>query len=296
MKPILFLGGAPKAGTSYCFDLLAQHPNICPSEPKETFYFVDRTYPLAHPTQNYFKRGNSAFQSYFTPDTSTQFLLEGSTHLLYQKDCIAAIQKLDAQVCFILREPARRILSAFEYTKNTGALLREEVHFERYAAALLSDNEAEIDSWVRKDVRYHFLYKELDFSKYAKHLKAWINALGEERIHIIQFEKLIENPVSSAQQLFELVGLPPYIVDTNVGQHSTYQIQHKLLHYYIRKWNALVPKTRLRNQVRDWYFKVQKKPIEQQENTDVALQKLKDYYKPYNSALLEISNLDLAKW
>jgi len=39
--PDFLIGGAPKAGTTALHNYLRQHPEICMSEPKETFFFTD---------------------------------------------------------------------------------------------------------------------------------------------------------------------------------------------------------------------------------------------------------------
>ena len=295
MQTILFLGGAPKSGTSYLFDLLAQHPNICPSQPKETFYFVDKNYPLARVNNNFFQLGVPPFQRYFTPDVSTHYLLEGSTHLLYQKETIRALATLDAKVIFVLREPAQRLLSAFEYTKNRGAILREAVSFQTYVTALLNAENTKIDAWVRKNVSYHFLKEELHFSTYVTYLKPWIEALGKERIKVLQFERLKQNPTEFTQAIFDDLDLTFYKPNTQIDRHNTYQIQNKRLHYYIRQLNKYMPKNQIRNQMRDWYFKLQKRPV-QRDISDASLDSLKTYFRPYNEELANLTAIDLSLW
>ena len=42
--PNLVIAGVPKAGTTSLFNYLAQHPDICPSDVKETRYFEPLRY------------------------------------------------------------------------------------------------------------------------------------------------------------------------------------------------------------------------------------------------------------
>ncbi|MEM9990314.1 MAG: sulfotransferase domain-containing protein [Bacteroidota bacterium] len=293
---LLFLGGAPKSGTSFLFDILSQHPNICGAQPKETFYFVDANYPLAHPIYNYAQKGLAGFQQYFSPDVYSRYYLEGSTHLLYQKKVLSTLQQLDAQVLFILREPIQRLSSAFEYTKNRSAILKTDIPFETYVYTLLSGELKKIDAWVRPNVSYHFLKEELEFSTYHLHLQAWQRALGKKRVHVLQFEKVRAKPVECAKVIFQMLDLPNFEPDLQVSQHETYQIQHRQLHFYARQLNVLFPKNKFRQQLRNWYFRMQKRPLTSTTISASALASLQYYFQPHNTKLTKLADIDLTLW
>jgi hypothetical protein len=123
--PNLVLAGVPKAGTSSLFALLATHPAICGSAPKETFYFVDADNPLRRPEANYQQHGLERYTFFAHRSPRNSFLLEGTTHYLYQQTALNFFAQLQPQphVVVILRKPSARILSSFRYTQNNLARL-----------------------------------------------------------------------------------------------------------------------------------------------------------------------------
>lgn len=46
--PNLLIAGAPKCGTSSIFTWLIAHPEVCGSQPKETFYLMNSDSPLCN--------------------------------------------------------------------------------------------------------------------------------------------------------------------------------------------------------------------------------------------------------
>jgi hypothetical protein len=78
-KQMVFLGGAPKCGTSAFFSMLSQTGLFTPSKPKETFFYIDRNYPLYKKGQNFFEKGHSAFLNFFDKASIGKPLLEATT-------------------------------------------------------------------------------------------------------------------------------------------------------------------------------------------------------------------------
>ena len=65
MFPNLVVGGAPKCGTSTFFRWLSSHPDVCGSEPKETFFLMDRDSPLLNRDCNVHEHGLQSYGSFF---------------------------------------------------------------------------------------------------------------------------------------------------------------------------------------------------------------------------------------
>src|SRR5690606_14876560 len=65
--------------------------------------------------------------------------MEATTHYLYQRTALEALSELeDCRVCVVLREPAARVLSSFQYTQNNLARIAPEVTFDEYVDAVLA--------------------------------------------------------------------------------------------------------------------------------------------------------------
>lgn len=106
----LFIVGAPRCGTTAMFALLAQHPDVCRSEPKEPHYFCtdfheesDRHHGgrLRFPT-----RTASQYAALFR-NPSKAVMLEGTTAYLQSRVAAANIHAFDpgARIVAMVRDP-----------------------------------------------------------------------------------------------------------------------------------------------------------------------------------------------
>lgn len=97
MKVNLFIAGACKSGTTYLHHFLGQQKDICPSLPKEP-YFFELTEEL---------RDNEEYiNKYFKSYNGERFLLDGRHRTMFFKWIPKAIKDYneDAKIIFLLRE------------------------------------------------------------------------------------------------------------------------------------------------------------------------------------------------
>ncbi|MEO0628823.1 MAG: hypothetical protein AAFY91_17640, partial [Bacteroidota bacterium] len=147
MIDYLFIGGAPKCGTSSLFNQLASWPGMNPSQPKETFYFIDRENPLLNSRYNIHHSNVMGFRHFFPDEPGIK--LEGTTHLLYQSNQNTNIQELGrVKIIFILRDPVQRLRSSFEYTENNLSRFKRKISFSDFAELLLDDRREEVKSLI----------------------------------------------------------------------------------------------------------------------------------------------------
>ena len=52
MLPNVAMVGVPKCGTTSVFSYLADHPEVCQSSEKETYFLMDKGHPLFIPARN----------------------------------------------------------------------------------------------------------------------------------------------------------------------------------------------------------------------------------------------------
>lgn len=116
MFPNLWLIGPPKAGTSTLFSLLSQHPSVVSSSPKETFYLLDQEFGLLNSSSNYWREGAEGWTQFFELSTKkAEYILEGTTHLLYQEETLKVIASMggESKAIAVYRDPADRVMSSF---------------------------------------------------------------------------------------------------------------------------------------------------------------------------------------
>lgn len=297
--PNLILAGAPKSGTSSLFALLAAHPEICASTPKETFYFVDQHNPLLRPAANYHATGLEAYRFFAgSRAAKARYFLEGTTHYLYQQTALEFFAGLASppQLIFLLRKPADRIFSSFSYTQNNLARLDKTVSFAQFTDLLLEGNLAKIRDKFYSEKSFFVLSHDLHYSEYETFLSRWRDRLPPENLHIFLFEQLIQNPQSVLETLIARLGLHSHQAEPIASpQNQTRPIKHALLHRTLRQVAPHLPDLPIKQQLKSLYLRLQSQPDGTPPDR-TALQQLDRYFAPHNQRLAAAFDLDLSAW
>ncbi len=296
-RSMLFLGGAPKCGTSAFFDLLAKSGVFVPSTPKETFYFMDESHPLINGKTNYWKDGLEGFTQFVKSNAEQDILLEGSTHLMYQRQIVQELKKLNTRFVFIIREPASRIRSSFEYTKNNLAAFNKELSFTEYVNILLEGRTSELDKYMSPSVSRAVLKTELELSDYLLHLQFWYQHIPKDNIRIILYENLKSTAVEEAHQVIQWMGGEALNNDLELERkNATRGIRNKTFHRILTPLNKALPQGKIKQLAKQVYFSVQGKQASKGEDFSEGLSKLKAYFADKNQRLADQLNMDLSVW
>ena len=107
----LFVVGVNKAGTSWLYGLLRQHPDVFMSAEKELYYFGER-YPEAR----------DEYHAHFPFDESYRYYGEATPSYCQEAAVAREIHAYapDAKVLAIVRDPVERLYSQFYYHKQLG--------------------------------------------------------------------------------------------------------------------------------------------------------------------------------
>lgn len=159
----LFLIGINKAGSSWLYYVLKEHPDIFMSEVKELYYFGEQ-YP--HRLEKY--HSNFDFKNNF------HYYGEG-TPMYYRKESIAKEifdYSPSAKIIAVVRDPIERMYSQFYYHKQLGQV-EEKTTIE--------------EAFKRKDTHL------LQDSHYEKTLPKFENIFGKKNFRIVSLEEMIQN-------------------------------------------------------------------------------------------------------
>lgn len=304
MPPAIFLGGAPKCGTSAFFDLLSQTGSFLPSVPKETFFFVDSDYPLARSDANWQQHGIESFAKFFpSPWDSHTPLLEGTTHLLFQKVIPDKLYDLNARVVFILRDPADRIRSSFQYTQNNLGNVKSDISFAQYVALLLGENRIELATHFRNSASRWVLCNELELSRYSVHVDRWNQALGKERVLLLDYDLICHQPRKCVEQLFRWASIDRANLRLerlrSEQKNSTGGIRFTSLHHRVKQVGAIFPKSPIRQLLKNFYLRIQSRSIDWTLQDAEALNRLRLRFQSMEPSVSELiqqqssSKLDL---
>ncbi|HEU0299879.1 MAG TPA: sulfotransferase [Longimicrobium sp.] len=167
--------GPQRAGTTWLFECLRDHPELCfPREVKETFFF-DR----------HFANGWGWYRAHFPEPAPGQRLAEiGPTYFAEP----AAAERIHAhnpacRVIVSLRDPAERTFSLYLHHLKKGRVPGD------FAAALRQMPEL------------------LETSRYAVHLPRWLRVFGAERVRVVLHDDIAGHPERVLQEVYAFAGL-----------------------------------------------------------------------------------------
>lgn len=300
MTPNLFIVGAPKCGTSSLFDWLEKHPDIRGSRVKEPFFLTDPEHPLSR-RPNLAHDGMVAYNEFFaTEDTDSPIRMEATTHYLFDpvaRDVIASMA--DVRVIIVLREPAMRVYSSFQYTANNLARLSPGLTFAHYVA-LIEAGAPLIPEWCSHEASAYVLQRDIGYSRYVQHVAPWIAALGNGRVKILVMEEMVNNPDNTVLELLQWLELDTggIVPVDRAGRNRTEQVRMPRLQAIARRLNARIrPPEPVRSLAKRVYGALQFRGSRTMTTEDaLALRRLQRNYVGDNALLAEISGLDLSSW
>ncbi len=301
--PNLVIAGAPKCGTSSLFRWLADHPETCGSDVKETFYLMDEGHPLLRKDSNFHRHGLEGYRAHFGRNGSRgcRVHFEATTHYLYQRTALEVLSALPGppQIVFVLRKPSERVYSSFQYSKNNLANVRRDLSFARFVDEVRRDPSSPlIDEYAGESA--YVLRNDIRYSRYVEYLPAWAARFGRGRVHVLLFEELKRGARAFMQDLARRIGIAPAFYDSYdfPVRNETINIKHTSLHRRVRRLDGLVPRGPLRGLMKSVYLKAQSAPQGSEKTFEDrrALTELEREFRPYNQRLAEGLGLDLSSW
>lgn len=199
--------GAPRCGTTTLSRLLAAHPAISFSTPKEPHFFsradlrgLDEAELRRAVADHYLAR-------YFPHiDRQAELIAEGSVSYLYAPESLLPALRLwpDAKFVIAVRDPLQLIPSLHGRLLYQGD---ETVKDVERAWALIGERRA-----GRKVPRTCVDARQLIYDEVArlgKHVGRFFEVIGRERCHVVLFEDLAADPERVHRELIAFLGLAP---------------------------------------------------------------------------------------
>jgi hypothetical protein len=201
LRPNLFVVGSMKSGTTYLSGLLAAHPAIFMSSPKEPCRFVD---PIvlrkewAWPWEQGYCRSEERYLNLFSAAGDATILGEASTVYSQAPLYSGVPQRIlafnpHARFIYIMRDPIERTISHY-WHRVRGCGERRDVL-----------------SAVRDDAHYR------DVSHYARQLQVYLRHVGPERIYTLTYEELVVDPPGQLGRLYAWLGVDPLFRPARIG-------------------------------------------------------------------------------
>lgn len=203
-KPNLFLVGAMKSGTTTLHELLAQHPEISMSEPKEPCYFVSPEQLKALWPEMWrmgFWKDEASYLALFKDKQQAKYFGESSTDYSKRPGIDGVAEKIaafnpEARFIYIMRDPIERTLSHYW-------------HMVEHRGELRAPLEA-----IQQDPHY------TEVSHYSYQLQPYLENFGREHVYALTFEALRRDPQTVVHAIYAWLGVDSEFVPETLTRAS----------------------------------------------------------------------------
>jgi hypothetical protein len=199
-RPHFVILGAQRGGTTSLYRWLSSHPSVSPAPRKELHYF-----------DVHYDKGARWYRAQFPLARPGRITGEASPYMLFHPLAPArAARDLPASTRFIvlLREPVQRTVSHYWFSRRRKRWETEPI--ERAIALEPERLAGETERVMRGELsERHSSYSYVARSEYAGQIKAWFDAVGRERILIVESERLYTDPTAT-DGILEWLGLTPH--------------------------------------------------------------------------------------
>ena len=276
--PTFIILGAQKCGTTSLHAFLAQHPEICMSEPKETNFF-----------NKHFDRGLEYYrETFFNKWEGHKAVGEASPAYLFLPyipgRIAAALPRVKMVV--ILRDPARRAFSHWWMKTTFGDERLSFGEAVKRSLRLSSEDMAKAEMCDR-------FYLQAGY--YAEQLQRYFLFFPREQFHILLSDDLKHDPEKSLREIHSFIGVTPQgLPQDTVNRFETlgpFAAKIRVLLRWFSMDNTISSRTGYA--VRRLLMAVGDSPPKIDEKMRL---RLVEHYRPYNRELQEILKVDLSKW
>lgn len=184
-RPDFLYIGIARAGSTWLFEMLRQHPEVY-IPPAKDIYFFDR----------YFDKGLDWYLSHFQHAGPAKAVGELSHDYYFSEEATTRIRRElpNARLICCLREPVGRLVSGYVYNRTTS--LRSGVSLASYAA--------------QEEIATQF--------EYYDHLKRYLECFGREQILVLFYEDMIREPEGFLREIYQFLGVDASFVPPNLHE------------------------------------------------------------------------------
>ena len=202
----LLIGGTNKAGTTSVFRYLADHPQVCAADVKETGFFLEKATTGE-------AESRARYDAYFDGRRPAQILrVEASTgYLANAMICAPRIRFVLGcpKLMFILRNPVDRLWSYYNF--QIGQLeLEENLSFETFIELSLSVDLAAENRYPAIAPRH---FQALRFGNYADNLRIFFDEFGRQNVLVTLFDDLQSDARAFMQRVARFASVDPAFYD-----------------------------------------------------------------------------------
>ncbi|GAA2241935.1 hypothetical protein GCM10010413_50610 [Promicromonospora sukumoe] len=188
--PNFLIAGTHRGGTAWLGKQLSYHPEIFMASSKASgFFSSSKKYTSEDETTKYLKEFQKGRDHRLRGERSVLYFWQGLANHYSPKreDAAAAVRDhLDPQtpVILSLRDPVSRAVSAYWHNMISGNLDLRGSIFRAPASTGI-----------------------IDLGFYQRHYEHWANTVGPERVHVLVYDDIIDDPAGYVRQALSILGV-----------------------------------------------------------------------------------------
>ncbi|MCS3657832.1 hypothetical protein GGQ11_002632 [Salinibacter ruber] len=243
---------------------------------------------------------SETYRSLF-PDAPETCKIEGTTHYLFQEIARTHLGQMESKpvIVAVLRNPAQRVLSSFQYTRHNRARVNPSLQFHQYVEWGLEERHDCIKENISHPGSAYVLARDIQYGQYIDYLLPWRESVGKERLAVLSFGEMVADPKATCCRLASVVGVDPEFYEDFEfeARNATYTVASPLLHSLVRNIGKRIPESWMKRLAKRAYMSgaITKQTTRSQE-AEQALNRLEEYYAPYNERLAEEFDIDVSSW
>jgi hypothetical protein len=203
--PAFIIIGTARGGTTSLYRWLCSHPDVDPAWRKEVCYFDEG-----------YGHGKRWYRAHFPIRRKGRITGEASPYMLFHPLAPGrAARELPATTRFIvlLREPTQRAISQYWFWRKWFRRTMDGTEIESLDQALDLEHErmAESGKQVLRGEKSleHVWFSYMAKGEYAPQIRRWFEAVGRDRILVLESESLYTERAAS-ERILEWLGLPQH--------------------------------------------------------------------------------------
>lgn len=193
--------GSPRSGSTWLYEQLRQHPDVVASIPKETKFFAD---------VNLYRDDVEAYEKFFPGAKPDQLRFEFDPSYIYMEVSPENIKRTipNAKLIALVREPIDRAISHYQVHRDKG-----KIGSVSFAEAI----EGNPDLYLLPGL-------------YARHLQKFISIFGRDKLLILLYDDLKNNPDAVLSSCLSFLELSEFIfTDAGVPVNTRHESAAKFL-------------------------------------------------------------------
>jgi Sulfotransferase domain len=198
--PHFIILGTQRGGTTSLYRWLATHPDVAPALKKEVHFF-----------DGHYDKGIRWYRAHFPLAHRGRISGESCPYLLFHPLAPSRVARdlpPSARFIVLLREPAERAISQYWHWRQQGRWETESL--ERAIELEPERLTPQAERFLRGERSVeHIAFSYVARGEYAGQLRGWFDAVGRDRILVLESEKLYTDPATS-ERARDWLGLSPH--------------------------------------------------------------------------------------